>query len=77
MKVISFPTTARARREHVRRVARAAMPRLDAAAQVGDAALIERIFEGLGALARGDDALRVLEGVQFREARVIPLRGSR
>ena len=77
MNVISFPTAARARRAYVLQVARAALPLLEAASEAGDATLIEKIFDGLGAVARGEDALGVLEAVRFGDAEIIPLRGAR
>ena len=77
MKVVSFPTAVRKRREHLIRVAKIATPLLEAAVAAGDATLIARTFEALGAVARGEGALDVLEAVRFRDADVIPLRGSR
>ena len=58
-------------------VARAALPLLEAATAAGDATLVEKIFDGLGAVARGEDALELLEAVRFGDAEIIPIRGAR
>lgn len=74
MSVVAFPGAHRERREHVLEVATAAAPLLEAAVASGDAAMIERIFEALGAFARRGDALGCLELEEPRSAQVVPLR---
>ena len=78
MSVRAFPRSARDRREHVLRVAASAAPLLEAAAAAGNATMIERIFEALGAFARDDDAvLERLDSVAVRDAQIVPIGARR
>jgi hypothetical protein len=75
MSVSAFPQRARDRREHVLRVAASAAPLLEAAVAAGNATMIERIFEALGAFAQDDDAVvELLESVAVRDAQIVPIR---
>jgi hypothetical protein len=75
MNVISFPRAARDRREHLLRVAASAAPLLEAAVASGNASMIERIFEALGAFARrDDDAVERLALSTAHDAQVVALR---
>ena len=70
----TFPRTTRDRREHLLRVAASAAPLLEAAVTAGNATMIERIFEALGAFAQDDDAvLDRLESVGVHDAQVVPI----
>jgi hypothetical protein len=72
MSISTFPRSVRDRREHVLRVAASAAPLLEAAAAAGNATLIERIFEALGAFARDEDAaLDRLDSVAVGDAKVV------
>ena len=78
MSVSAFPRRSRDRREHVLRVAACAAPLLEAAVAAGNATMIERIFEALGAFAQDDEAvLERLDAVAVRDAQIVPLRPSR
>jgi hypothetical protein len=75
MSISTFPRRARDRREHVLRVAASAAPLLEAAVAAGNATMIERIFEALGAFAHDDDAaLDRLDSVAIGDAKVVPIR---
>ncbi len=75
MSVTSFPRTARDRREHLLRVAASAAPLLEAAVASGNATMIERIFEALGAFAQNDgDAIERLDSAPVRDAQVVAIR---
>jgi hypothetical protein len=74
MSIRTFPQSVRDRREHVLRVAASAAPLLEAAVAAGNATMIERIFEALGAFARDDEAVGdLLESVAVNDAQVVPL----
>ena len=74
MSIRTFPRSVRDRREHVLRVAASAAPLLEAAVAAGNATMIERIFEALGAFAQDDDAvLDRLDSVGVRDAKVVPI----
>lgn len=74
MSVTAFPRRSRDRREHVLRVAASAAPLLEAAVAAGNATMIERIFEALGAFAQDDDAVvELLESIAVRDAQVVPI----
>jgi len=74
MSVRAFPRSTRDRREHVLRVAASAAPLLEAAVAAGNATMIERIFEALGAFAQDDDAvLERLDSVTVGDAQIVPI----
>ena len=78
MSIRTFPRSVRDSREHVLRVAASAAPLLEAAVAAGNATMIERIFEALGAFAQDDDAvLERLDYVGVRDAQVVPINPSR
>ena len=74
MNVIALPTARRDRREYLLRVANAAAPLLRAAVSTDNATLIAHIFETLGDVAKGTDAIARLDAVRFHNAPVVPLR---
>ncbi len=77
MSIRPFPGSVRERREHVLQVAASAAPLLEAAVAAGNATMIERIFEALGAFAQNDDAvLDRLDSVAVGDAQVVPIRPS-
>jgi hypothetical protein len=78
MSIRTFPRSVRERREHVLRVAASAAPLLEAAVAAGNATMIERIFEALGAFAHdADAALDRLDAVAIGDAKVVPIRSTR
>ncbi len=74
MSVIEFPRNIRDCREHLLRVAASAAPILEAAVASGNAAMVERIFEALGAFAKNDDALAQLDSAPVHDAPVVAIR---
>jgi hypothetical protein len=78
MSIRTFPQSVRDRREHVLRVAASAAPLLEAAVAAGNATMIERIFEALGAFALdADAALDRLDSVAISDAKIVAIRSIR
>jgi hypothetical protein len=71
--VLPFPTASRNRREHLLRVASAAVPLLQALVAAGNATMVARIFDALGALSADHDALARLDAIRQESAEVVVL----